>query len=65
MEHSLVMSISYPGECAQGANDEGDVSERSNDEDRIRVHRMVSEIVHDLEEEPGSTGKRTTAMNTS
>ncbi len=65
MEHSLVMSISYPGECAYGADDEGDVGERSNNEDRVGVHRMVSEVVHSLEEEPGSTGQRTTAVNTS
>jgi hypothetical protein len=64
MEHSLVMSVSYPGECAYGTDDEGDVGERSNNEDRVGVHRMVSEVVHNLEEEPGSTGQRTAAMNT-
>ena len=60
-----MMSISYPGECAQGADDEGDVGERSNDEDRVGVHRMVSEVVHNLEEEPGSTRQRTTTVDTS
>ena len=65
MEHSLVMSISYPGECAKGTDDEGDVGERSNDEDHVGVHRMVSEVVHNLEEEPSSTGQGTTAVNTS
>lgn len=65
MEHSLVMSVSYPGECACGGDDEGDVGDRSNNEDRVVVHRMVSEVVHNLEEEPGSTGQSTTAVNTS
>ena len=64
MGHSLVVGISYPGECAKGTDDEGDVGERSNDEDRVGVHRMVSEVVHNLVEEPGSTRQRTTAVNT-
>jgi hypothetical protein len=64
MEHLLVMSTSYQGECAKGTNDEGDVDERSNDEDCVGVHRMASEVVHNLEEEPSSTRQRTTAVNT-
>jgi len=60
-----VVSIPYPGKRAQGADDEGDVGERSNDEDHVGIHGMVSEVVHNLEEEPGSSGQRTTAMDTS
>jgi hypothetical protein len=67
MEHSLVMSVSYPGGCAQGADDDGNVGERSNDEDCVDVHRTVSEseVVDNLENEPGSTRQRTAAVNAS
>ena len=65
MEHSLVVGMPYRGECAKGTNDEGDVGERSNDEDCVGVHRMVSKVVHNLQDEPANTGKRTTAVNAS
>ena len=60
-----MVGMSDPGECAKGTDDEGDVGERSNDEDRVGVHRMVSEVVHNLEEEPSSPGQGTAAVNTS
>ena len=60
-----MVGMSDPGECAKGTDDEGDVGERSDDEDHVGVHRMVSEVVHNLEEEPSSTGQGTTAVNTS
>jgi hypothetical protein len=65
MEHSLVMGIPYPGVCAYGTGDDSDAGKWSNDEDRVGVHRMVSEVVHYLEDEPADTGQRTTAVNAS
>lgn len=60
-----MMGIPHPGVCAESTDDDSDAGERPNDEDRVRVHRMVSDVVHDLEDEPADTGQRTTAVNAS
>lgn len=62
---SLVVSVSHPRNCAYGADDDGNVCYRTNDENRIRVDRMVPEVVHDLQDEPANTGKCTTTVNAS
>lgn len=60
-----MVGISHPGECTHGTDDNSDVGDRSNDEDRIVVLTTVSEVVHDLEDKPASTGQRTSAVDSS
>jgi hypothetical protein len=62
---SLVMGVSHPGDCTHGANDNGDVCYRTNGEDRIWVDRMVSEVVHNLQDKPANTGHCTATVNAS
>jgi len=62
---SLVVGVSHPRECAYGTDNNGNVRYRTNDEDRIMIDRMVSEVVHDLQDEPADTGKCTTTVNPS
>jgi hypothetical protein len=62
---SLVMGVSHPRDRAHGADDNGDVCHRTNDENRIWVDRMVSEVVHDLQDKPANTGKCTATVNAS
>ncbi len=64
-ELSLVVGISHPRECTHGTNDNSDIGDCPNDEDRVRVLGMVSEIVHDLKDKPASTGQRTSAVDAS
>jgi len=59
-----MMVIPDPGDCAQCTDDDGDVGDRPNDEDQVRVDVMMPEIVHDLENEPACTGQRAAAMDT-
>ena len=51
------MGVSHPGECAYGTNNDGNVRHRTDDENRIVIDRMVSEVVHNLQDEPAKTGK--------
>jgi hypothetical protein len=62
---SLVMGVSHPRECAYGTDNDGSVRHRTDDENRIRVDRMVSEVVHNLQDEPANTGKCTTTVKAS
>ena len=62
---SLVMGVPHPRDCTHGTDDNGNVCHGTNDENRIRVDRMVSEVVHNLQEEPTNPGKCTTTVNTS
>ena len=64
-EHSLVVGIPQPGDCAHGTNNDCDVGDSPNDEDHVAVDRMVSEVVHDLEDKPAGTGNGTSAVDTS
>ena len=45
---SLVMSVSHPRECAYSTDDDGNIRYRTNNENRIMVGRMVSEVVCNL-----------------
>jgi hypothetical protein len=58
-----VMIIPDPGKCAQCTDNDSDVGGCPNDENRVMV--LMPEIVHNLEDEPASTGQRTTAVQTS
>ena len=62
---SLVMGVSHPRECAYGSDNDGNVRYRPNDENRIMIDRMVSEVVHNLQDEPANTGKCATTVNAS
>ena len=62
---SLVMGVPHPRDCAYGADDNSNVCHHTDDENRIWVDRMVSKVVHNLQDEPANTGKRTTAVNAS
>ena len=62
---SLVVGVSHPGDCAYGADDDGNVRYRADDENRIMIERMMSEVVHDLQDEPADTGQCTTTVNAS
>lgn len=59
------MGVSHPRDCAYGADDNSNVSYRTDDENRIWVDRVVSEVVHNLQDEPANTGKCTTTVNAS
>ena len=58
-----MMVVSHPGECAQGADDDGNVCDRANNEDGVVIDRMVPEVVHDLKDKPPNSRKCTTAVN--
>jgi hypothetical protein len=60
-----VVVIPDPGDCAQGADDDGNICDRANDENRIWIDRMVPEVVHDLKDEPQNSRKRTTTVDAS
>jgi hypothetical protein len=62
---SLVMSISHPRDCANGSENDGNGRYRTNDENRFRIDKMVSEIIHSLQDKPANTGKCTTTVNAS
>jgi hypothetical protein len=59
------MGVSHPRECAYGTDNDGNVRYRTDNENRIVVDRMVSEVVHNLQDEPADTGKCATTVNTS
>ena len=61
----LVMVISHPRECAYGADNDSSDCYRPDDENGIRIDGMVSEVVHNLQDEPSNTGKSTTAVKAS
>jgi hypothetical protein len=63
-ERSLVVGIPHPRERAHATDDDSDVGDRPNDKDHVVVDSMVSEVVHDLEDEPPGTGYRASAVNT-
>jgi hypothetical protein len=63
MEHSLVVGIPHPGERTHGTDNDSDVGDYPNDEDHVVVDSVVSEVVHDLEDEPAGTGYRASAVN--
>jgi len=65
MEHPLVVGIPHPRECTHGTDDDSDVGDCTNDKDHVVILRTVSEVVHDLEDKPASTGQRTSAVNAS
>lgn len=64
-EHSLVVGIPHPGDCAQGTHNDCDVGDNPNDKDYLSVDGVVSEVVHDLEDKPAGTGNGTSTVNAS
>ena len=48
------MVIPDPWECTQGTDNDGDVGNRPDDEDQVRVDCMVPIVVHNLENEPSN-----------
>ena len=64
-QDSLVVCVSYPRDCTYGTADDGKVRYYTNDENRIMIERMVSEVVHNLQDEPADTGKCTATVNSS
>jgi hypothetical protein len=59
------MIVSHPGECAQSADNNGNVGDCASNEDRVVIEGMVPEVVDDLENEPPNPRQRTTAVNAS
>jgi hypothetical protein len=59
------MGVSHPRDCAYGTDNDGNVRYRTDDENRIVVDSMVPKVVHNLQDEPADTGKRTTTVNAS
>jgi hypothetical protein len=59
------MIISHPGECAQSTDNDGNVCDSADDENRVVIDRMVPEVVHNLQDEPPNSRKRTATVNAS
>lgn len=58
-----MVGIPHPGDCAQGAENDGGIGDNPNDKDHVAVDGMVTEVVHDFEDKPASTGQGTSAVN--
>ena len=62
---SLVMSVSHPGDCANGSYNDSNGCYCTNDKNRFRINGIVSKIVHNLQDKPTNTGKGTSTVNAS